>query len=157
MEQYKQKGFTMKYHGHINVQTIKDVQFYGAHDDYIMSGSDDGSIFIWDKRTGSTVNCIPKADGYVVNCLAGHPFEPTLATSGIDNDIKLWAPNADEPIDEQELEEILSHRRRPSGAGMRSVFPSRGFVMALLNRFAETEEDGEESEPGSRAVTCVQQ
>ena len=32
-----------------------------------------------------------------VNCLEPHPTAPILATSGLDHDIKLWVPTAEQP------------------------------------------------------------
>jgi WD40 repeat protein len=34
------------------------VNFVGQNCDYIVSGSDDGNIFIWDKKTSEIVNCM---------------------------------------------------------------------------------------------------
>jgi WD40 repeat protein len=35
--------------GHCNVRTVKEVNFYGPRNEYVISGSDDGNIFIWHK------------------------------------------------------------------------------------------------------------
>lgn len=56
----------MKYTGHRNVETVKDVDFYGLHDEYVMSGSDGGYLFIWDKKSGKIVQIL-QADGDIVN------------------------------------------------------------------------------------------
>lgn len=32
-----------------------------------------------------------------INVLEPHPFAPILATSGLDHDVKIWAPTSDEP------------------------------------------------------------
>jgi len=44
---------------------------------------------------------------YQVNCLESHPSASFLATSGLDHDIKLWAPLASEPNDLSKLKEIV--------------------------------------------------
>ena len=36
-----------QYRGHCNVRTVKDCNFYGLQDEYIVSGSDSGHLFIW--------------------------------------------------------------------------------------------------------------
>lgn len=80
----------MKYTGHRNARTmIKEATFWG--NDYVMSGSDCGHVFTWNRRTGELVMLL-EADQYVVNCLQPHPTLPYLATSGIDYDIKIFAP-----------------------------------------------------------------
>ena len=35
--------------------------------------------------------------GWQVNVLEPHPFAPVLATSGLDHDVKIWAPTAHDP------------------------------------------------------------
>ncbi|TKA60683.1 hypothetical protein B0A49_11460 [Cryomyces minteri] len=84
---------TRAYRGHCNVKTVKDVNFFGLQDEYVVSGSDDGNIFIWDKKTTQLVNIL-EGDGEVVNVVQGHPYEPTLAVSGIDHTIKIFSPDA---------------------------------------------------------------
>lgn len=68
---------------------IKEATFWGNN--YVMSGSDCGHVFTWDRRTGELVMLL-EADSHVVNCLQPHPTLPYLATSGIDYDIKLYTP-----------------------------------------------------------------
>jgi len=34
---------------------------------------------------------------YQINVLEPHPHLPVLATSGLDSDVKIWAPTAQEP------------------------------------------------------------
>ncbi len=41
--------------GHRNAQTVKGVAFCGASDEYVMSGSDCGHIFIWEREGGKLV------------------------------------------------------------------------------------------------------
>ncbi|CAG9859508.1 unnamed protein product [Phyllotreta striolata] len=84
----------MKYTGHRNSRTmIKEATFWG--DDYVMSGSDCGHVFIWNRHTAD-LKMLLQADQHVVNCLQPHPTLPILATSGIDHDVKLWAPIREE-------------------------------------------------------------
>jgi len=61
---------------------------------FIVAGSDDGLFFIWDKKTENNL-LILKGDSSIVNCLQPHPSEFMLATSGIDNEVKLWTPEPD--------------------------------------------------------------
>jgi DDB1- and CUL4-associated factor 6 len=83
---------TRVYKGHCNTRTVKDVNYYGLDDEYVVSGSDDGHFFIWDRRTGEIVNIL-RGDGEVVNVVQGHPYEPMIACSGIDSTIKVFAPS----------------------------------------------------------------
>ncbi|XP_026073594.1 DDB1- and CUL4-associated factor 6-like isoform X3 [Carassius auratus] len=80
----------MMYKGHRNSRTmIKESCFWGNN--FVMSGSDCGHIFVWDRHTGEHLMLL-EADNHVVNCLQPHPYDPILASSGIDYDIKLWSP-----------------------------------------------------------------
>lgn len=83
-----------RYVAHCNVGTdIKQASFLGEQGEFIASGSDDGRWFIWEKRTGRLIKMLA-GDGAVVNCIQSHPFDCAVATSGIDNTIKLWTPDA---------------------------------------------------------------
>ncbi|XP_062539593.1 DDB1- and CUL4-associated factor 6-like [Armigeres subalbatus] len=85
-----------KFVGHRNARTmIKEATFWG--NDYIMSGSDCGHVFTWERATGRLV-MLMEADQHVVNCVQPHPTMPILATSGIDYDIKVWLPMDEEKV-----------------------------------------------------------
>ncbi|KAA8546137.1 hypothetical protein F0562_020969 [Nyssa sinensis] len=80
------------YKGHRNCDTVKGVNFFGPKCEYVVSGSDCGHIFIW-KKNGELIR-VMKADKHVVNCIESHPYTTALASSGIENDIKIWTPKA---------------------------------------------------------------
>ena len=83
---------TKRYRGHCNVRTVKDVNYFGLDDEYVVSGSDDGHFFIWDRKTSELVNVL-EGDGETVNVIQGHPYETMLAVSGIDHTIKIFSPD----------------------------------------------------------------
>ncbi|XP_070568006.1 DDB1- and CUL4-associated factor 6-like isoform X2 [Ptychodera flava] len=91
--------------GHRNSRTmIKEANFWGDH--FVLSGSDCGHIFIWDRYTTQLVMLL-EGDKHVVNCIQPHPYDPLLATSGIDYDIKLWAPLLEEPVYPDKADEVM--------------------------------------------------
>ncbi|XP_076766443.1 DDB1- and CUL4-associated factor 6 isoform X1 [Xylocopa sonorina] len=97
-----------KYMGHRNASffrtMIKEANFWG--NDFVMSGSDCGHVFIWEKDTARLCMLL-EADQHVVNCLQPHPYLPLLATAGIDYDVKLWAPiNEESSFDEKFAEDL---------------------------------------------------
>lgn len=59
-----------QYRGHCNVKTVKDANFFGLQDEYVVSGSDGGHLFIWDKKTSALVNIL-EGDNEVVNVVQG--------------------------------------------------------------------------------------
>ena len=77
-----------RYQGHRNNATVKGVNFYGPRSEYVVSGSDCGHVFIWDKETEQVVQFLPGDEGGVVNVLEPHPCLPYLATSGLDHDVR---------------------------------------------------------------------
>ncbi|KAK4707277.1 hypothetical protein R3W88_033198 [Solanum pinnatisectum] len=81
------------YSGHRNSRTVKGVSFFGPGDEYVMSGSDCGRIFIW-KKKGAKLVRLMVGDRHIVNQLAPHPYIPVLATCGIEKTIKLWTPSS---------------------------------------------------------------
>lgn len=48
-------GYTYRYAGHRNSETFKGVSFFGPQSEFVVSGSDCGNIFIWDKKTEAIV------------------------------------------------------------------------------------------------------
>nr|XP_033796934.1 DDB1- and CUL4-associated factor 6 isoform X5 [Geotrypetes seraphini] len=90
MQSIRRPSAKMMYRGHRNSRTmIKEANFWGKN--FVLSGSDCGHIFIWDRHTAEHLMLL-EADNHVVNCLQPHPFDPILASSGIDYDIKIWSP-----------------------------------------------------------------
>ncbi|XP_041999556.1 DDB1- and CUL4-associated factor 8-like isoform X1 [Salvia splendens] len=87
------KAAPQSYIGHRNSETVKGVNFFGPKCEYVVSGSDCGRIFIWNKKGGKLVR-VMEADKDVVNCVETHPHATVLASSGIENDIKMWVPKA---------------------------------------------------------------
>ncbi|XP_010253514.1 PREDICTED: DDB1- and CUL4-associated factor 8-like isoform X2 [Nelumbo nucifera] len=100
------------YIGHRNSQTVKGVSFFGPSDEYVLSGSDCGHIFIWKKKGGQLLRLMV-GDRQVVNQLEPHPHFPVFATSGMEKNIKLWAPLANDPIPlPDNAEEIMEANRQ---------------------------------------------
>ena len=64
------------------------VNFLGPMDEFVVSGSDDGNFFIWEKQTGKLVDIL-HGDDQVVNVIEGHPYLPLMAVSGIDTTVKV--------------------------------------------------------------------
>jgi len=148
------------YTGHRNAKTVKGVSFLGPDDDYVVSGSDCGHIYIWSKSTGALL-WWGKGDDAVVNCLEPHPFLPmTMATSGIDDTIKVWAPTAPErrPVPAEAHRVMERNRESRSRGPDRAVLPlSPQLLRLLFNRRGLAEEtsdeegfvgEGEETEDG---------
>ena len=68
--------------------------FIGDRGNYVAAGSDDGNIFIWEKQSGNLVRVL-RGDSSIVNCIQWHPGLTIMATSGIENVVRLWEPLSD--------------------------------------------------------------
>ncbi|CAN7108440.1 DDB1- and CUL4-associated factor 8-like protein 2 isoform X1 [Brassica rapa] len=137
----------MAYKGHKNVETVKGVNFCGPRSEYVVSGSDCGRIFIWKKKSGELIR-VMEGDRYVVNCIEPHPHIPVLASSGIENDIKVWTSKAAERATLPDNIE-MQRKRKPRGWMYRVSSPqellAQLFFLQNRSRFSEDREEGEAS------------
>ncbi|KAM6989965.1 DDB1- and CUL4-associated factor 8 [Tautogolabrus adspersus] len=104
--------YRRRYKGHRNNATVKGVNFYGPCSEFVVSGSDCGHIYLWDKYSARIVQFMEGDKGGVVNCLEPHPHLPGIATSGLDHDVKLWAPTAESPTGLKGLKEVMKKNKR---------------------------------------------
>ena len=107
--------YNCRFIGHANAETdIKEAAFLG--EEYIAAGSDCGNLFIWHRsgrliylaqgeltlylsNTKGLKSHIFKGDSAIVNCVQPNRFASILATSGIDNEIRIWSPTLSEKVD----------------------------------------------------------
>jgi WD repeat-containing protein 42A len=125
------KTFLQQYEGHRNSDTVKGVNFFGPRSEFVVTGSDCGHIFLWDKKTAKLVNMM-KGDRRVVNCLEPHPSMPVLATSGIDNDVKIWTPTALAPASLDVAQEVIRRNTRARNSGSRHLELDPQMLLRLL-------------------------
>lgn len=104
--------YVKRYKGHRNNATVKGVNFYGPRSEFVVSGSDCGHVFLWEKSSCRVVQFMQGDKGGVVNCLEPHPHLPVLATSGLDYDVKIWAPTAERPTQLAGLKEVIKKNKR---------------------------------------------
>ncbi|XP_051563834.1 DDB1- and CUL4-associated factor 6-like isoform X8 [Myxocyprinus asiaticus] len=138
----------MMYKGHRNSRTmIKESCFWGNN--FVMSGSDCGHIFIWDRHTGEHLMLL-EADNHVVNCLQPHPYDPILASSGIDYDIKLWSPLEQSPSFNKGLaEEVIARNELMLEETRNTITVPASFMLrmlASLNHIRTDHVEGDRSE-----------
>uniref|UniRef100_A0A8C4P904 DDB1 and CUL4 associated factor 6 n=1 Tax=Dromaius novaehollandiae TaxID=8790 RepID=A0A8C4P904_DRONO len=121
----------MVYKGHRNSRTmIKEANFWGSN--FVMSGSDCGHIFIWDRHTAEHLMLL-EADNHVVNCLQPHPFDPILASSGIDYDIKIWSPLEESRIFNRKLaDEVITRNELMLEETRNTITVPASFMLRML-------------------------
>ncbi len=78
-------------------------------------GSDDGRVYIYCSDSGLLLRTL-EADEDIVNCIQAHPQCAMLATSGIENVVRLWSPSPDGPSTQQ-IEKLkdLVHENQVDG------------------------------------------
>uniref|UniRef100_G1KIU3 DDB1 and CUL4 associated factor 6 n=1 Tax=Anolis carolinensis TaxID=28377 RepID=G1KIU3_ANOCA len=138
----------MVYKGHRNSRTmIKEANFWGSN--FVMSGSDCGHIFIWDRHTAEHLMLL-EADNHVVNCLQPHPFDPILASSGIDYDIKIWSPLEESKIFNRKLaDEVITRNELMLEETRNTITVPASFMLrmlASLNHIRADRLEGDRSE-----------
>ncbi|KAL6030469.1 hypothetical protein STEG23_031373 [Scotinomys teguina] len=85
--------YTKRYKGHINNGSVRGSHFYGPRSEFVMSGSECGHIFIWEKSSCQIVQFL-KAEERRTNYIDSHPYLPVLASCGLRHEVKIWAPIA---------------------------------------------------------------
>lgn len=123
-----------RFAGACNVETVKDVNFLGPHDEFVVSGSDDGYFFMWKKSTRQLHDII-EGDGSVVNVIEGHPHLPLIAVSGIDTTVKLFGPGRGHSFFSR-LSDADAIIRRNSEAASRRVDLASLFLRYQISRRA---------------------
>eukprot|EP00798_Chlamydomonas_sp_ICE-L_P008194 gene8194-1456_t len=105
-----------RYVGHCNRHTdIKECVYVGMGDLLIAAGSDDGRVFLYDAETGELLAAL-EADADVANCVQCHPFTATLATSGIEDVIRLWSPTAESTVERGDLQQVVTKNQERMNA-----------------------------------------
>lgn len=78
------------YDGHLNRFTfLKNAKYAGPNDDYILTGSDSGKAWIYERKSGRVASLL-SADSNTCNGFIPHPSLPFFVTYGIDSTAKLW-------------------------------------------------------------------
>lgn len=138
--------YTERYCGHCNTTTdIKEANFFGSNGQYIMAGSDDGSFFIWDRKTTNIARVL-RGDDSIVNCLQPHPSSCLLATSGIDPVVRLWSPR---PQDGSSNDRCITEPDTAATANQRRMKadPLEVMLMNMGYRITGISTDGSDDEP----------
>ncbi|XP_044144187.1 DDB1- and CUL4-associated factor 6 isoform X2 [Bufo gargarizans] len=131
MQNIRQPPSKLVYKGHRNSRTmIKEAGFWGKN--FVISGSDCGHIFIWDRHTTEHLMLL-EADNHVVNCLQPHPYDPILASSGIDYNIKIWSPlEQDKSFNWALAEEVISRNELMLEETRNTITVPASFMLRML-------------------------
>ncbi|KAL2275045.1 hypothetical protein FJTKL_02509 [Diaporthe vaccinii] len=110
------RTFVQKYKGHSGGEYLIRSDFGGANENFVISGSEDGSVFIWHKNSGHSV---AKLDGHRPRCNAV-AWSPTdaclLASCGDDGVVRLWSNKA------RLLQQTENHAERERAGEVEGVY-----------------------------------
>ncbi|ELK18121.1 WD repeat-containing protein 42A [Pteropus alecto] len=104
--------YVKRYKGHRNYATVKGVSFYGPRSEFVVSGSDCGHIFLWEKSSCQIIQFMNGDRTGTINCLEPHPHLPVMATCGLDHDVKIWAPTAKATTELTGLKNVVKKNKR---------------------------------------------
>ncbi|CAL8110183.1 unnamed protein product [Orchesella dallaii] len=142
--------YKQRFCGHCNTTTdIKESSFFG---NFIVAGSDDGSFFIWDRKTTNIVKIL-KGDESIVNCLQPHPSSCCLATSGIESVVRIWTPMPEGHTNDRIVEDVqdaaYANQRRMNSNPFEVILMNMGYRMN-----GDEEPSDEESAPEAVPMQC---
>ncbi|KAK2083003.1 DDB1- and CUL4-associated factor 8-like protein 2 [Saguinus oedipus] len=103
--------YAKRFKGHRNSTTVKGVNFYGPRSEFVVSGSDCGHIFFWEKSSCQIIQLLKGDPEGTINCLEPHPYLPMLAASGLDHDVKIWTPTAEAATELTELKDLIKKNK----------------------------------------------
>ncbi|XP_049622833.1 DDB1- and CUL4-associated factor 8-like [Suncus etruscus] len=86
--------YVRRYKGHRNNLPLKGVNFYGPRSQFVVSGSDCGHLFFWEKSSSQIVQCFHGDQRFIINCVEPHPHLPVIASCGLDVTLKIWGPSS---------------------------------------------------------------
>jgi WD40 repeat protein len=55
---YVSRGYAVQYSGHRNNQANRNASWMGSRSQYVLSGSDDGCMYVWDAASGRVINVV---------------------------------------------------------------------------------------------------
>ena len=67
------------------------VALMGGRGEFVVSPSEDGHAFVWDRASGTLVNLLLAEDGPLA-CATPHPDCAALATCGASRIVRVWEP-----------------------------------------------------------------
>lgn len=97
---FQQRNGTLQcvstYYGVKNERNKKDTRFFGSESDYIVSSSDCGNIFIWDKHSLDPLIYLKTNSSEKSVSLEVHPELPYIFTGSRELKLNMWMPTSED-------------------------------------------------------------
>ena len=86
--------------GHTQSCFVLRCSFGGANDTFVLCGSEDASITLWNRDKGEIIARLPSAHSSVINAVAWSPIDPYIFLScSDDHTIRLWGTESMPPCE----------------------------------------------------------
>ena len=111
-------------------------------------------MLLWDRQSTNLIEAW-QADGSIVNCLQPHPSTCMVATSGIDNVIRIWSPRVTNitKLDTigKEIEKLVrSNQKRMNTDPLEEMLRSMGYRAAAFVRSDDDDDNDDDDDDGNR-------
>ncbi|KAK3378002.1 WD domain-containing protein [Podospora didyma] len=104
------RDVVQNFHGHTGGDFTIRSAFGGADESFVVSGSEDGAVYIWHKYSGTPVERM-EAHQPRCNAVSWNPTDPCmLASCGDDGKIKIWS-------NKERVKAYANKSQHPTGAG----------------------------------------
>uniref|UniRef100_A0A1I8AI21 WD and tetratricopeptide repeats protein 1 n=1 Tax=Steinernema glaseri TaxID=37863 RepID=A0A1I8AI21_9BILA len=151
------RDFVDRLCGHRNMNTdIKEANWWGGRDEFVVAGSDCGSLLIWERTSGRLLRML-QADSHIVNVVQPHPSRCLLATSGIDDVVRFWEPL---PEDGSKNELVRDTRKFSDDNNKRMSVDLMEFLVSAIHQVSgamggEDEEHDGDGDGATERVQCT--
>eukprot|EP00775_Hariotina_reticulata_P003946 gene3946-4200_t len=125
------KGFSCCFGSHGNVLSTKDVCWMGGRSEYVVTGSDNGRLIVWEAATGQVVSVLQGGSKAVRRVKVNPAQQLMVASCGAEPVVRLWSPVAEEPLSQEQTTEQLA-----AGSGATDASDTRAMAGSLLGMLA---------------------
>jgi hypothetical protein len=97
MWDFVRQSLVQRYTGHHIHNFVIRSCFGGAEESFVVSGSEDGAVYLYHRKTGRLLERLKAHDKGSVNSVTWHPrLHNIFASCGDDGTVRLWGPGVDE-------------------------------------------------------------
>lgn len=89
----KDKVLVRRFQGSSQANFMTNSAFGGIDENYLVSGSEDGKVYVWNIRKEHPI-CVLDGHTRSVNCVSWNPMVPSMiASASDDGTIRIWGPS----------------------------------------------------------------